>query len=182
VYLSAVDQWGNAVSWIQSLFASFGSGLVDPTTGIVFQNRGSGFTLQDGHPNQIAPGKRPFHTLMPVMLTDASGAFEMSIGTPGGDVQPQAVTQALVHMLVFGMSPQRAIEAPRFATGGGLTVRVENRLPEHVRAGLAALGHEIEMVEGWDGAFGNLGAIQRLPSGVLRTGADMRREGASAAY
>jgi gamma-glutamyltranspeptidase/glutathione hydrolase len=182
VYLAAVDRWGNAVSWIQSLFATFGSGLVDPTTGVVLQNRGSGFTLQEGHPNRIAPGKRPFHTLMPVMLTDIDGAYEMSIGTPGGDVQPQAVTQALVQMLVFGMSPQRAIEAPRFATGGGLGVRIEGRLPEHVRAGLEELGHDVEVVDGWTAPFGNLHAIWRLPSGVLRTGADMRREGASAAY
>jgi gamma-glutamyltranspeptidase / glutathione hydrolase len=182
VYLAAVDQWGNAVSWIQSLFATFGSGLVDPTTGIVLQNRGSGFTLQAGHPNRVAPGKRPFHTLMPVMLTDADGSYEMSIGTPGGDVQPQAVTQALVQMLVFGMSPQRAIEAPRFATGGELTLRVEDRLPQHVAAELGALGHEVEVVPGWTAPFGNVQAIWRLPSGVLRTGADMRREGASAAY
>jgi len=182
VYLAAVDQWGNAVSWIQSLFATFGSGLVDPGTGVVLQNRGSGFTLQDGHPNQIAPGKRPFHTLMPVMLTDAEGTYEMSIGTPGGDVQPQAVTQALVQMLVFGMSPQRAIEAPRFASGGGLGLRVEDRLAPHVVAGLQSLGHEVSVVEGWTAPFGNLHAIRRLPNGVLRTGADMRREGASAAY
>ncbi len=182
VYLAAVDQWGNAVSWIQSLFATFGSGLVDPTTGIVLQNRGSGFTLQEGHPNLIAPGKRPFHTLMPVMLTDAEGNYEMSVGTPGGDVQPQAVTQALVQMLVFGMSPQRAVEAPRFASGSGLGLRVEDRVPPHVRAELQALGHDVDAVEGWTAPFGNLQAIWRLPSGILRTGADMRREGASAAY
>jgi gamma-glutamyltranspeptidase/glutathione hydrolase len=182
VYLAAVDQWGNAVSWIQSLFATFGSGLVDPATGIVLQNRGSGFTLEEGHPNLIAPGKRPFHTLMPVMLTDAEGDYEMSVGTPGGDVQPQAVTQALVQMLVFGMSPQRAVEAPRFASGSGLGLRVEDRVPPHVRAELRALGHEVDAVEGWTAPFGNLQAIWRLPSGILRTGADMRREGASAAY
>ena len=180
VFLSAVDQWGNAVSWIQSLFATFGSGLVDPTTGIVLQNRGAGFRLQEGHPNHIAPRKRPFHTLMPVMLTDANGDFEMTIGTPGGDVQPQAVTQALVQMLVFGMSPQRAIEAPRFASGGSL--RVEDRLPAHVREGLAALGHEVQVAEAWTASFGNLQVIRRLPSGILRTGADMRREAASGAY
>ncbi|HUP53271.1 MAG TPA: gamma-glutamyltransferase, partial [Longimicrobiales bacterium] len=156
--------------------------LVDPTTGIVLQNRGSGFTLQEGHPNLIAPGKRPFHTLMPVMLTDAEGDYEMSVGTPGGDVQPQAVTQALVQMLVFGMSPQRAVEAPRFASGSGLGLRVEDRVPPHVRAELRALGHEVDAVEGWTAPFGNLQAIWRLPSGILRTGADMRREGASAAY
>jgi gamma-glutamyltranspeptidase/glutathione hydrolase len=182
VYLAAVDQWGNAVSWIQSLFATFGSGLVDPATGIVLQNRGSGFTLEEGHPNLIAPGKRPFHTLMPVMLTDAEGDYEMSVGTPGGDVQPQAVTQALVQMLVFGMSPQRAVEAPRFASGSGLGLRVEDRVPPHVRAELRALGHEVDAVDGWTAPFGNLQAIWRLPSGILRTGADMRREGASAAY
>ncbi|HUF74935.1 MAG TPA: gamma-glutamyltransferase [Longimicrobiales bacterium] len=182
VYLAAVDQWGNAVSWIQSLFATFGSGLVDPETGIVLQNRGAGFTLQEGHPNRIAPGKRPFHTLMPVMLTDADGDYEMSIGTPGGDVQPQAVTQALVQMLVFGMSPQRAIEAPRFASYAGARLRVEDRLPTQVAHGLEALGHEVEVAEGWTAPFGNLQVIWRLPNDALRTGADMRREGASAAY
>lgn len=182
VYLAAVDQWGNAVSWIQSLFATFGSGLVDPETGIVLQNRGAGFTLREGHPNQIAPGKRPFHTLMPVMLTDADGVYEMSIGTPGGDAQPQAVTQALVQMLVFGMSPQRAIEAPRFVSGGGGRLRVEGRLPAHVVSELEGLGHEVEVIPGWTAPFGNVQAIWRQANGVLRTGADMRREGATAAY
>ena len=181
VYLAAVDQWGNAVSWIQSLFATFGSGLVDPGTGIVLQNRGAGFTLREGHPNQIAPGKRPFHTLMPVMLTDSDGVYEMSIGTPGGDAQPQAVTQTLVQMLVFGMSPQRAIEAPRFVSGGS-SLRVEDRLPAHVVSELEALGHAVDIVEGWTAPFGNVQAIWQLPNGVFRTGADMRREGATAAY
>ena len=181
VYLAAVDQWGNAVSWIQSLFATFGSGIVDPGTGIVLQNRGAGFTLREGHPNQVAPGKRPFHTLMPVMLTDSDGVYEMSVGTPGGDAQPQAVTQTLVQMLVFGMSPQRAVEAPRFVSGGS-SLRVEDRLPAHVVGELEALGHEVDVVEGWTAPFGNVQAIWRLRNGVLRTGADMRREGATAAY
>ena len=90
VYLTAVDQWGNAVSWIQSLFAGFGSGLLEPTTGVMLQNRAALFTLEEGHPNRVEPGKRPFHTLTP-MLATRDGALAFTIGTPGGDSQPQSL-------------------------------------------------------------------------------------------
>lgn len=182
VFIIAVDRWGNAVSWIQSLFATFGSGLVDPQTGVVLQNRGSGFTLEEGHPNQVAPGKRPFHTLMATMVTDDQGDFEIAIGTPGGDVQPQAVAQVLIQLLPFDMSPQRAVEAPRFRSNSGLNLALEDRLPENVRSELEARGHAVELTSGWTAPFGGMQVIQRLPSGVLRTGADMRREATALAY
>jgi gamma-glutamyltranspeptidase / glutathione hydrolase len=182
VYLMAVDADGNAVSWIQSLFASFGSGLVEPTTGIVLQNRGAGFTLQDGHPNQVAPGKRPFHTLMATLVTDAAGAFEFAIGTPGGHGQPQTVAQGIVHLLLSERSPQEAVEAPRFRSEDGRVVLIEDRYPAAFRDALAARGHELRVREGWTAPFGNLQVIRRTPEGVLRTGADMRREGAALAY
>ena len=182
VYLMAVDQWGNAVSWIQSLFGTFGSRLVDPGTGVVLQNRGSGFTLEAGSPNQIAPGKRPFHTLMATMVTDLDGEFVMTIGTPGGGGQPQFISQTLVHMLAFGMSPQQAIEAPRFRIGSGVSVSVEDRAPSAVLDALIARGHDVSATPGWDANYGNVQVIQRLPNGLLRTGADMRREGAAMAY
>lgn len=182
VFLTAVDQWGNAVSWIQSLYSGFGSRLVDPATGVVLHNRGAGFTLEPGHPNQIAPGKRPFHTLMATMVTNRRGEFEVAIGTPGGDVQPQAVTQVLLNMLVFGMSPQQAIESPRFAHSSGVSLSVEDRLSASVREELRELGHDVRPVHGWTAPFGNLSVIQKLANGVLRTGADMRREGAAMAY
>lgn len=182
IFVMVVDEEGNAVSWIQSLYGSFGSKLVVPGTGIVLQNRGAGFSLQAGHPNQVAPGKRPFHTLMSTMITDANGNFEMAIGTPGGSGQPQFISQTLMKTLVFGLSPQQAVESPRFRIGNGSGVSLESRLPEAVRSNLASRGHDIEVIEGWTANFGSVQVIQRLPSGVLRTGADMRREAAAMAY
>lgn len=182
VYLMVVDADGNAVSWIQSLFSSFGSQLVEPETGIVLQNRGAGFVLQEGHPNQVAPGKRPFHTLLPAMVTDETGAFRAALGTPGGHGQPQTVAQGLIQMIAFGLSPQAAAEAPRFRVDDGMGVLLESRVPLHVRRELQDRGHELEIVEGWTAPFGNLQIILRTEDGVLRTGADMRREAAAAAY
>ena len=182
VYLMAVDADGNAVSWIQSLFSSFGSGLVEPTTGIVLQNRGAGFTLQPGHPNQVAPGKRPFHTLMATLVTDAGGAFEIAIGTPGGHGQSQTVAQGILHLLLSDRSPQEAVEAPRFRSEDGRVLLIEDRYPAAFRDALAQRGHELRVRSGWTAPFGNLQIIRRTEGGVLRTGADMRREGAALAY
>jgi gamma-glutamyltranspeptidase/glutathione hydrolase len=182
IYTMAVDRWGNAVSWIQSLFSSLGSGLVDPGTGIVLQNRGAGFTLEAGHPNQIAPRKRPFHTLMPAMVTGADGAFVMTLGTPGGHGQSQSLLQTLIPIVVHGMGPQQAVEAPRFRSESGTRVLIEERLPAATRMALGAHGHRLDVATGWTATFGSVQVIQRLPSGVLRTGADMRREAAALAY
>jgi gamma-glutamyltranspeptidase / glutathione hydrolase len=182
VYLMVVDRDGNAVTWIQSLFSSFGSRLVDGETGIVLQNRGGGFTLEAGHPNQVAPGKRPFHTLMATLLTDADGRFEMAVGTPGGHGQPQTVAQGIIQILRFGMSPQHAAEAPRTLSNAGLSLSVESRMGPQVLAALSAKGHDLTVIPGWTAAFGNLQVILRTPNGVLRTGADMRREAAAMAW
>lgn len=184
VYLMAVDQWGNAVSWIQSLFSTFGSKLVEPSTGIVLQNRGAGFTLDEGHPNRIAGGKRPFHTLTPVMLTDGSGQFEMTIGTPGGHGQTQTHTQILHAMYLFGLSPQQAVEAARFRHFDGLSLGVEERIPADVLNALAERGHDLRVISGWTSTFGGaqvIRVVQRSPM-VLRTGADPRREAYAVAY
>lgn len=182
VYLIAVDAQGNAVSWIQSLFHSFGSGLMDAETGIVLQNRGAGFTLEEGHPNRIAPGRRPFHTLMATLVTHADGSLDMALGTPGGHGQSQTVAQALVQMLLFDLTPQQAAEAPRFRSYNGRRVAVESRFPRWVVQELTTRGHEVTVVDGWTAPFGNLQIIQRSPDGVVRTGADMRREAAALAY
>ncbi len=182
VYLMAVGPDGTAVSWIQSLFSSFGSGLVEPETGIVLQNRGAGFTLEEGHPNQVAPGARPFHTLMATLVTDAEGRFEAAVGTPGGHGQPQTVAQGILNLLLSGMGPQAAVEAPRFRSETDRVVLVEDRLPLEVRDALEARGHELRVRSGWTAPFGNLQVIVRTPGGVLRTGADMRREGAALAW
>lgn len=178
VYLMAVDAEGNAVSWIQSLFSSFGSRLVEPTTGVVLQNRGGQFTLNADHPNVIAPGKRPYHTLTPHLATDAEGRLLLTFGTPGGDGQTQTLFQVYNNIFLFGMSPQEAVEAPRYRSGRGTSVSLESRVPVPVRAALAARGHTLEIVDGWSGpTFGGAQVILVDPeTGVLRTGADPRRE------
>lgn len=182
VYLMVVDRDGNAVSWIQSLFGTFGANLVVPGTGIVLHNRGAGFTLEEGHPNQVAPGKRPMHTLMNTLVTGGDGDFIAAVGTPGGGGQPQFVVQAMLKSLVYGMSPQAAVESPRFRIGDGLEVELESRLPTPTIDALSARGHEISLTDGWTANFGSVQMIQKLPNGLLRTGADMRREAAAAAY
>jgi gamma-glutamyltranspeptidase / glutathione hydrolase len=183
VYLMAVDRDGNAVSWIQSLFASFGSGLVEPETGVVLQNRGAGFVLDAGHPNLVAPRKRPFHTLTPMLVVDLDGALRMTIGTPGGHGQSQFLTQVYHNVFTFGMTPQQAVEAPRFIHNAGRRLQLEERVPATVRDALAARGHEIESVAGWTAVFGGVQLILVDPaSGTRRTGADPRREAYGLAF
>jgi gamma-glutamyltranspeptidase len=183
VYLMAVDSQGNAVSWIQSIFSSWGSGLVEPETGIVLQNRGAGFVLTEGHPNRVAPGKRPFHTLNPVMVLDGEGGLRMTLGTPGGDGQTQFLTQVFHNLMLFGMSPQEAVESPRFLSGSDDSLLVEDGIPPSFREALRARGHELRVTGGWTATLGGVQVILRDPlSGALRTGADPRREAYAIAF
>ncbi len=182
VFLTAVDQWGNAVSWIQSLFAGFGSGLLEPETGIVLHNRGALFNLQPSHPNIIAPGKRPYHTLSPMMALNDDGSFAFTLGTPGGDSQPQSLIQIVNNMVLFGMTPQAAIEAPRFRSFGGLRVAFEDRVDGSVLGELEALGHQVEIVHGWTATFGGAHMILRDRDGTLTAASDPRREAYAIAY
>ncbi len=183
VFLTAVDQWGNAVSWIQSNFAGFGSGLLDEATGILLHNRGSLFTLQRDHPNRIAPGKRPYHTLSPVMALYPDGRFAFTLGTPGGDSQTQTILQITHNLLLFGMTPQQAIEAPRFRSLPGVNLAIEDRISAQVLAELENRGHAINLIEGWTATFGGAQMIHHDPAtGVLTAAADPRREAYSLAY
>ena len=182
VYLTAVDRWGNAVSWIQSLFAGFGSGLLEPETGVVLHNRGALFNLEPGHPNVIAPGKRPYHTLTPMMALRGDGTFAFTLGTPGGDSQPQSLLQIVNNMVHFGMTPQAAIEAPRFRSYGGLRVAFEDRFAATALARLGELGHEVEVVHGWTSTFGGAQMILRDREGTLIAASDPRREAYAIAY
>ncbi|HET9982462.1 MAG TPA: gamma-glutamyltransferase [Longimicrobiales bacterium] len=177
VYLSAVDEQGNAVSWIQSLFASFGSGRMVPGTGIVLQNRGSLYSLDPKHPNIVAPGKRPYHTLMPGMALRPGGELAFTFGTPGGDGQPQTLLQVLSNLLVFGMMPQSAIEAPRWRGYEDGRLGVEPGIPQDVRDRLQALGHRVFVQDGSAADFGGAQVIW-VPAGTHAriTGADPRRE------
>lgn len=182
VYLTAVDPDGNAVSWIQSLFHGFGSGVFDPETGILFQNRGALFTLEPEHPNVLEPGKRPYHTLTPLLALRGS-ELGFTMGTPGGDGQTQSLLQIMNNLFLFGMTPQEAIEAPRFRSFGGTSVAVEDRIGPQVRRELEARGHDLRVIHGWTATFGGAHMIFRDPeTGTLTAAAGPRREGYSLAY
>ena len=142
VYLTAADESGMMVSLIQSNYMGFGSGIVLPEWGVSLQNRGAGFTLDPAHPNCVAPGKRPFHTIIPAFLTKA-GQPVMSFGVMGGSMQPQGHVQTLVRMLDFGQNPQAACDAPRWRFEHGKLINVEPGTAPALAEGLAALGHEI---------------------------------------
>jgi gamma-glutamyltranspeptidase/glutathione hydrolase len=182
VYLTAVDRRGNAVSWIQSLFQSFGSGILEPESGVVLQNRGALFSLDEAHPNIVAPGKRPYHTLTPMMAL-RGGGLAFTLGTPGGDGQTQSLTQILNYLLLFGMTPQEAIEAPRFRSYPGLEVAIEDRIPGDALRELAGKGHALRVVSGWTATFGGAQMIFVEPeSGTLVVASDPRREAYGLAY
>ena len=178
IYLTAADRDGNVVSLIQSLYESFGSGIVAGDTGIVLQNRGTLFTLREGHPNIIAPGKRPFHTLVPAMVMK-DGRPWLSFGVMGGDMQAQAHVQVLANLIDFGMNVQDAGEAPRFRhMANGLAL--ESAIPASVRFGLTSRGHRV--IDN-PGGFGGYQAIMIDPrSGVMMGGSDPRKDGLAIGY
>lgn len=176
IYLTVIDKDGNAVSMIQSLFAAFGSGRMVPGTGITLQNRGSLFSLDPSHPNIIAPGKRPFHTLSPAMALNADGSLFATFGTPGGDGQPQTLIQILNNVLRFGMTPQQAVEAPRWRVFGNGRLGVEPGLSDAVRAELTRRGQRVS-VEEPSADFGGAQMIVIDPRSKARmVGSDYRRE------
>lgn len=187
VYLCAVDRDGNAVSMIQSLFGAFGSCVVADGTGVVLQNRGSYFSLVDGHPNELQGGKRPLHTLMPSMVFDELGLLG-PIGTQGGDTQAQIQVQLITNLLLHDMEPQEAIDAPRWIasardTGAGSALTLESGFPEGTVQGLAARGHGVTIVEGWNPNAGHAQMIMvDQQAGTLKGGADPRADGAALGY
>ncbi|HYL21630.1 MAG TPA: gamma-glutamyltransferase [Gemmatimonadales bacterium] len=183
IYLTVADSTGNMVSFINSLFDAFGSGVVVPGTGFALQDRGAGFTLDPGLPNTVAPGKRPFHTLIPGFVTkpDAQGVEQpwMSFGVMGGSMQPQGHLQVLLNLLVFGMDLQDAVDAPRFRHLGDRRVALETPIDDGVRRDLTVLGHLIADERAV--AFGGAQAIIRLPHGYAG-GSDPRKDGMAAGY
>ncbi len=183
VYLAAADESGMMVSFIQSNYLGFGSGVVVPGTGISLQNRGFGFTLEPGHPNQVAPRKRPFHTIIPGFVTDADGAPLMAFGVMGGPMQAQGHLQMALRVLRYGQNPQAAADAPRWRVLGGRRVLVEPSMPAETVAGLKALGHDIA-VEPPQGVFGFGGAqlILKGEEGSYIAGSDPRKDGQAVAF
>ena len=161
IYLTVADADGNMVSFINSVYSGFGSGVVIPGTGFALQNRGAGFVIDDGHPNQVAPRKRPFHTIIPGFVT-RDGEPLMAFGLMGGSMQPQGHTQLLLNMLVFGMDPQEAVDAARFRHLSGTRVAIE-RIGDEVAADLEARGHELADWRRTD--FGGAQVILKLEKG-----------------
>jgi gamma-glutamyltranspeptidase/glutathione hydrolase len=182
IYLTAADAEGNMVSFINSLFEAFGSGVVVPGTGFALQDRGAGFTLEPGLPNTVAPSKRPFHTLIPGFVTRITPEGEepwMSFGVMGGSMQPQGHVQLLLNLLVFGMDPQAAADAPRFRHLTGRRVALEPPISDSVRSGLAAMGHQVEELA--PGSAGGAQLIIRLGRGYVAA-SDPRKDGMAAGY
>lgn len=182
VYLTAADAEGNMVSFINSNYDYFGSGVVVPGTGFALHNRGAGFTLTPGLPNTVAPGKRPFHTLIPGFVTQTVNGREqayMSFGLMGGGVQAQGHVQFLLNYFVFGMDLQAAIDAPRFRHYDGLRVALETPVTDSVRAALQAMGHVL--IDQPPIAFGGAQAIVRLPRGYAAA-SDPRKDGMAVGY
>lgn len=175
VYVTAVDKDGNAVSFINSLYYGFGSGVVAGDTGICMQNRGACFVLEDGHPNALEPGKRPYHTIIPCMVTK-NGELWSSFGVMGGFMQPQGHAQMLVNMIDYGMNPQEALDAPRYELlepyEGRRTLALEH--DETTQGALLQRGHEI--VPAAVGGFGG-GQIIVVENGVAFGGSDPRKDG-----
>jgi gamma-glutamyltranspeptidase/glutathione hydrolase len=173
VYLAAADGQGNAISFINSLFSEFGSGIVATGTGVVLHNRGSGFTLAPGHPNRLAPGKRPLHTLVPAFIMKDGRPF-MPFGVMGGDNQAQAHVQIVVNVVDFGMNVQEAGDAARVRHAAeGLAV--ESGIAPAVLRSLQERGHRL--LDG-RGAMGGYQAVMIDPdTGVLMGGSDLRKDG-----
>lgn len=180
VYLSTADGEGNMVSLIQSNYMGFGSGMVVPGTGIALHNRGNNFSLKAGHPNCVAPGKRPYHTIIPGFLTK-DGKAVGPFGVMGGFMQPQGHVQVVMNTIDFGLNPQAALDAPRWEWESAKRVNIERSTPEHLFHGLAALGHEVA----WSNnriAFGRGQIIWRDAQGVLCGGTEPRTDGSIAAW
>ncbi len=177
IYLSVIDRDGNIVSLIQSLYSSFGSGLVAPGTGFMLHNRGALFTLEDGHPNQLAPRKRPLHTIIPAFME--KGDVKIGFGIMGGFNQAQAHAQFVSDIVDFGLDVQEALEAGRFTKGSfsGCDVEVEALVPQETREGLTALGHEVRTIRPRTGTFGYGQAVMSDGTGVHCAGSEPRHDG-----
>ncbi|WP_020618038.1 gamma-glutamyltransferase family protein [Paenibacillus daejeonensis] len=183
VYLAAADGEGGMVSFIQSNFMQFGSGVVVPGTGIALQNRGHGFSLDPEAANRLEPGKRTYHTIIPGFVTRDGGREAVGpFGVMGGLMQPQGHVQTIMNTLDFGLHPQAALDAPRWQWTGGQTVLVEPGFPVYIAQALARLGHDVK-ISADSGSFGRGQLIWRDPAtGILCGGTDSRTDGIVAVW
>jgi gamma-glutamyltranspeptidase/glutathione hydrolase len=195
VYFAVSDAEGNAISFINSNYGGFGTSIIPRGCGFTLQNRAVGFSLDKNHPNVLAPRKRPYHTIIPGLVTNLSdGSLHSVFGVMGGFMQPQGHVQVLLGQMLAGLSPQQALDAPRVCIGAGLpdhgdvydrTVYVEEGMPQEAVDGLEALGHKVKVVtDVGRGLFGR-GQIIRYTidtvdgTGVWSAGSDMRGDGAA---
>ncbi len=177
IYITVVDRDGMAVSLIYSIFNGFGSGISSDKYGILFQNRGAGFTLEEGHPNELKGGKRPMHTIIPGMLCD-NGTPYMPFGVMGGAYQPNGHARFVSNLVDFGMDAQSAIDAPRAFSDAG-RMKVERGYSDAVRADLAERGHDVVIP---DTPIGGAQAINMRSDGVLEGASDPRKDGCALGY
>jgi gamma-glutamyltranspeptidase / glutathione hydrolase len=180
VYLCAADSEGNMISMIQSNYMGFGSGLVVPGTGIGLHNRGHNFTLSPNHSNALAPGKKPYHTIIPAFMT-RSGKPVGPFGVMGGFMQPQGHMQVVMNAVDFALNPQAALDAPRWQWLEGKTVEIEHTTGEHIFDGLLRKGHNVKWAVG-SGGFGRGEIIWRQENGVLVGATEPRTDGQVAAW
>lgn len=184
VYVACVDRDRNVVSLINSVFSAFGSGVVAGDTGICLQNRGSGFVADPQHPNALAPGKRPFHTIIPAMVLKDERPW-LCYGVMGGDVQAQGHMQVAINLIDFQMNVQEALEAPRYRWLSGRLVALERAIPHEVRRALEAMGHELlpygQIPPGTPYGGGQMILIDHA-RGVLQGASDHRKDGCAIGY
>jgi gamma-glutamyltranspeptidase/glutathione hydrolase len=181
VYLATADADGNMVSYIQSNFWGFGSGMVVPGTGIALHSRGLCFSLDPAHPNCLTPGMRPYHTIIPGFLS-ANGRPLAAFGVMGAYLQPQGHLMTVSNMLDYGLNPQAALDAPRFRWEEGLRVDVEAGFPAPAAEALRRMGHDLRYGLPGDRGFGRGQIIWRTEDGVLACGSEPRCDGQAAAW
>jgi gamma-glutamyltranspeptidase/glutathione hydrolase len=181
VYLTVADSQGNMVSWIQSLYMGFGSGLTAGTTGIQLQNRGANFTLEEGHPNQVAPRKRPYHTIIPGFITK-DGKPWSSFGVMGGFMQPQGHLQVGLNLVEFDMDPQSALDAPRFNWLQGMEFGLETAVSSQIRAELSKRGHQLRPTDLPLHYGGGQVIVRDSETGVLIGGSEPRNDGTAVGW
>jgi gamma-glutamyltranspeptidase/glutathione hydrolase len=193
VYFAVTDKYGNGISFIMSNYGGFGSAIIPKGCGFTLQNRGANFNLDASHPNVLEPGKRPYHTIIPAMITNVhDGSLHSVYGVMGGFMQPQGHVQVLLNMLAFKFSPQAALDAPRVCIGAGMpdqgkvldmTVHLEEGITEEVCEQLKKMGHKTEIVKGYQrGLFGRGQVIRsHVDEGriVYSGGSDPRGDGAA---
>lgn len=186
IWMGAIDGEGRAVSFIQSIYWEYGSGIVVPDTGVLFQNRGNGFSLYETHPNVLAPGKRPFHTLNPAMALFDDGGV-MSYGTMGGEGQPQTQAAVYTRYVNFAQPLQQAVSAPRWLLGRtwgeeSVTLKLESRFDDALITQLRDAGHNVDVLEPYTSLMGHAGAVVRRADGVFEGAADPRSDGAALGF